>query len=206
MFVAALSGHKTDSIKWLATDKLKSSPIAKEVGEFQVSPGDTAFIQYSSGSTGAPKGIVITHGAVTHNLAVVRALLKDTGRNRLECWLPQYHDYGLVLKYLTACVNPQYPISACSPIDFIRNPLLWADMIEKFDVTGTAAPNFAYALLVKRMKAAGRKFSPESRLVQVNIAAEPIAPTTLLPFRLSVQKFSSEVWYLDSLYAFASLS
>jgi acyl-CoA synthetase (AMP-forming)/AMP-acid ligase II len=66
----------------------------------------------------------------------------------------------------------------CSPIDFIQKPTLWADMVEKFKPTRTAGPNFAYALLAKRLDSAGRKLVNDTLRV-TSIAAEPIAPQTL---------------------------
>jgi hypothetical protein len=73
----------------------------------------------------------------------------------------------------TVC-DARHPSYSCSPIDFIRNPLIWADVLEKYKITHTAGPNFAYGLLAKRMKAVGRKL--HNSTCRANIAAEPIPP------------------------------
>eukprot|EP00542_Grammatophora_oceanica_P018064 CAMPEP_0194048902 /NCGR_PEP_ID=MMETSP0009_2-20130614/28965_1 /TAXON_ID=210454 /ORGANISM="Grammatophora oceanica, Strain CCMP 410" /LENGTH=69 /DNA_ID=CAMNT_0038694927 /DNA_START=1 /DNA_END=206 /DNA_ORIENTATION=+ len=65
------------------------------------------------------------------------------------------------------------PSVAFSPIDFIRSPMLWADVIEKFEGTMTAAPNFAYGLLARRMKQANRTFAQDTTLLCADMAAEP---------------------------------
>ena len=99
----------------------------------------------------------------------------------------QYHDYALVVFFLQAvCI----PVSgfACSPIDFIRNPLLWADMIDKFEATHTAGPNFSYGLLANRMRANNRKLKNTGGLLRANIAAEPIAPLAAIVTKLDEAK------------------
>ena len=69
-------------------------------------------------------------------------------------WLPQYHDYGLVGGYFSFAYTPQAEIVAFSPVDFIRNPLLWADILDRYaeEPTMTCGPDFSYALLAKRMQ------------------------------------------------------
>ncbi|CAB9501939.1 D-alanine--D-alanyl carrier protein ligase [Seminavis robusta] len=159
VMTAASVFYKTGA-KWIGTDKLsikKSNPNKPKPHEMYVGvPEDICFIQYTSGSTGRPKGVMISH----HNLA-------DTcqaGVSLTDCWqptslevlwVPQYHDMGLVTGFMGAifCGNP---LVMASPLDFIANPLLWTDMVETYQATITSAPNFAYALLLKRLKQANR--------------------------------------------------
>ena len=160
---------------------LKSSADEAILSEYLPGPRDSALIQYSSGSTGEPKGIVLSHSAIVHNLEQIwasRAERRSKTQANSCTWMPQYHDFALIGFMIGACYSDKDPCVLCSPVDFIRNPLLWADMIEKFEPTRTGGPNFAYALLAKRMEAAGRVLTSPA-LLCTSIAAEPIAPQTL---------------------------
>jgi len=174
---------KTPGVSWLSTSNVASGKLYSDeiraVESIPINAEDIAFIQYSSGSTGNPKGIVLTHKAVCHNIRACHAVTVDTSQSDLVwvTWMPQYHDYALIAFYLTACYSPHVNVFGCSPIDFIRNPLLWADMMDKFRATHIAGPNFSYALLAKRMRAIKRQLS--AKLQRANIAAEPISPRTI---------------------------
>jgi len=87
-----------------------------------------------------------------------------------------------------ACYSDKDLCVLCSPVDFIQNPLPWADMIEKFESMRIAGPNFAYALLAKRMEATGRVLTNPA-LLCTSIAAEPIAPQTLAKMDSSYCRF-----------------
>ena len=99
---------------------------------------DILFLQYTSGSTSDPKGVMVTHGNVLHNCATVFGHVPIG-----VSWLPQYHDMGLIGAYLFVAVagGTTYGIS---PIDFIQRPSLWLEAISRYRATVTAAPNFAY--------------------------------------------------------------
>ncbi|CAB9515849.1 D-alanine--D-alanyl carrier protein ligase [Seminavis robusta] len=167
-------------VTWLVTENL----VIPEDHHLQLpNPGDVALIQYSSGSTGEPKGVMLSHQAIIHNVCAISRISADMTDANLHGvnWMPQYHDYGLFNFFFPAVLGRFWTATCASPIDFIRNPLLWADMIENFKATHTAGPNFAYGLLAKRMKQANRMLSKEAqrRLVRANIAAEPISPKTI---------------------------
>jgi acyl-CoA synthetase (AMP-forming)/AMP-acid ligase II len=180
-FKSITSSIFSTKVKWLATDKL-GKPVNVSVGELPA-PEDIAFIQYSSGSTGVPKGIIISHGAVVCNIyATMRSYLKNDNPPNLPSlgvtWLPQYHDFSLAGFVLQSVLSHAHPCVLCSPIDFIRNPLLWADMIEKFQATFIAGPNFSYRLLSKRMMTKQRVLK-DCKLHRASIAAKPIDPDTI---------------------------
>jgi len=172
MLASAIKGHSTPGLKWLATDKLKRSIGAGGSNSSAITKtSDIAFIQYSSGSTSAPKGVIISHPAIIHNLSLMATVLVErwtvnnsTQKTGVYCetlltWCPQYHDYALVGNFLLCACNPSFNMVAFSPFDFIKNPLLWADALEKYNITITSGPNFAYNLLAKRLKAASRTLS-----------------------------------------------
>jgi acyl-CoA synthetase (AMP-forming)/AMP-acid ligase II len=186
--LAALQGHKT-TLKWITTDDVVlSSTTGRSTADRDgmvplfVPPkvDDIAFIQYSSGSTSEPKGVMITHRALMHNLAMIE------NRQQLQChqavglsWMPQYHDFALVGGFMQSVWTTTLDYIAMSPIDFIKNPLIWADAIAKFRPTHTGGPNFAFGLLAKRLKAARRVLPPDCSIVCAMMGGEPISCDTI---------------------------
>ncbi|CAB9515554.1 D-alanine--D-alanyl carrier protein ligase [Seminavis robusta] len=164
--------YKT-GVPWIGTDKLsikKSNPKKpKEYETFVGEPKDICFIQYTSGSTGRPKGVMISHNNLVEDIWAISRVLGTNAVGAL--WLPQYHDMGLVSGFMSAIYAGVHVIMA-SPIDFIMRPLLWTDMVEIYQATHTSAPNFAYALLLKRLKQANRKAN-WSHVTHAMFAAEP---------------------------------
>ncbi|CAB9520011.1 D-alanine--D-alanyl carrier protein ligase [Seminavis robusta] len=146
---------------WIGTDKLqikKSNPNKpKDYETFVGEANSICFIQYTSGSTGCPKGVMISHNNLSETCKAGVSLTDCLGPDDLEVlWVPQYHDMGLVTGFMGAVYSGS-PLVMASPLDFIVNPLLWTDMVEKYQATITSAPNFAYALLLKRLEQANRK-------------------------------------------------
>ncbi|MEU1181199.1 AMP-binding protein [Streptomyces sp. NPDC005820] len=112
-------------------------------------PGDPALLQFTSGSTSDPKGVLVTHRALTaHTRALATALEIDCERDRGVSWLPMYHDMGLIGKLLVAVVT-QTSTWYMNPLQFLRDPLGFLRLVS--DVRGTIcyAPNFAYGLLTR---------------------------------------------------------
>jgi fatty-acyl-CoA synthase len=140
---------------------------------------DIAFIQYTSGTTGKPKGATISHGslvanafAIAHGLALGEA---DVGAS----WLPLFHDMGLVGVLLTSICHP-YPVHVMSPESFVMNPRRWLDLISRVGATLSAAPNFAYDLCVSKAADAG-DIRLDSWRVALN-GAEPVHARTVSRF------------------------
>ncbi|MCA9567511.1 MAG: fatty acyl-AMP ligase, partial [Myxococcales bacterium] len=135
-----------EGLALVQVDALGDAPtwIAPRLGR-----DDVAFVQYSSGSTGDPKGIVVTHGNLLDHAAVLQRVDNDEpGRSGLF-WLPSYHDLGLIAGIL----QPTYygvPTTLMSPIDFMKRPLGWLRAVSRFRPTHTGGPNFGYDLCVRR--------------------------------------------------------
>lgn len=140
---------------------------------------DTAFIQYTSGTTGTPKGAVISHGALVANaFAIARGL--DIGPNDVGAsWLPLFHDMGLVGVLLTSICHP-YPVHVIAPESFVMSPRRWLELIARVGATLSPAPNFAFDLCVSRAgDAAGLRL--ESWRAALN-GAEPVHARTVARF------------------------
>ena len=128
-----------------------------EVAEAQVgwpapplTPSDTAFLQYTSGSTGQPKGVVLTHGNLLSNLNAMQRVTGVTSADCFVSWLPLYHDMGLIGACFGALVFG-FPLVLMSPFAFLSRPVRWLRAIDRHHATITAAPNFAYELCLNKI-------------------------------------------------------
>jgi fatty-acyl-CoA synthase len=138
---------------------------------------DVALMQLTSGSTGSPKAVQITHSNVVSNAeAMFVGAGYDVDTDVIVSWLPLFHDMGMT-GFLTVPMYFGAELVKITPMDFLRDILLWARLIEKYKATMTAAPNFAYALFAKRL----RKAQPgEFNLSTLRFAlsgAEPVDPS-----------------------------
>ncbi|MCP5368539.1 MAG: AMP-binding protein [Hyphomicrobiales bacterium] len=113
-------------------------------------PGDTAFLQYTSGSTGAPKGVVLTHGNLLANVRAMGEMLEVGPADVFVSWLPLYHDMGLIGAWL-GTLHYAVPLVIMSPLHFLARPKRWLWAIHRFRGTISAAPNFAYELCLRRL-------------------------------------------------------
>lgn len=111
---------------------------------------DIAFLQYTSGTTGNPKGVMVTHGNIMANQAMITEIFQHTTNSIVAGWLPMYHDMGLIGTVL----NPMYvgfKSVLMEPIVFLRHPYRWLKVISEYQVTTSGAPNFAYDYCVDRI-------------------------------------------------------
>lgn len=145
-------------------------------------PQTVHHIQLTSGSTSAPKAVVLTHGNVSANLGALAAATELlAGRDRIFTWLPLYHDMGLVQVLLA--FTRGVALDLMPPIGFLRDPLAWLRHISDRGATHTAAPPFAYRAAADRQ---ARRPDPRlnlSTLRQAYVGAEPIPVATLRLFR-----------------------
>jgi acyl-CoA synthetase (AMP-forming)/AMP-acid ligase II len=161
-----LSGGEqgTSPLTWRVTSRLSSRAMGQPAFvEPPHAPHDVAFIQFSSGSTGAPKGVAVTHGSLAHNCALIRRAMGIDATCCEVSWLPLYHDMGLVGGVLAAVTVPvpdhhgalrQSPCVLMSPLDFLRDPLVWVRAMSQYRATHTQGPDFAYALITSRAASA----------------------------------------------------
>lgn len=177
------------TLNWIVTDSLFFEKRTKKVEFSPITDQKVAFLQYTSGSTSEPKGVMITHGNLRNNLDLIVTGLKANTSTVCVSWLPQYHDMGLIGSYLGClyCGGTGYYMS---PISFIRSPPLWLEMISRYRGTHTQAPNFAYGLAARKFLA--KKPHPQLDLSSVEHminAAEPIDSLTIDRFYAVFEKY-----------------
>jgi acyl-CoA synthetase (AMP-forming)/AMP-acid ligase II len=162
---------------------------------FSINPreSDIAFIQFSSGSTGDPKGIILTHKNILSNLLSISVGLDFTLKDITVNWMPLYHDMGLI-GYHLAPMFGQYNQYLIEPIDFIKRPSLWLDIMDKVRCTTTGCPNFGQALLLRYLKNKDNLHWDLSSIKAITNGAEPISVKIMTEFmdRLRPFKLRSE--------------
>ena len=163
--------------RWIATEELDGA--AGEGADLpEPDPEAVAFLQYTSGSTATPKGVMVTQANLLHNERMIGAAFRQDERSVVVGWLPLYHDMGLIGNVL----QPLHAGGSCvlmAPVAFLQKPLRWLQAIERHRATTSGGPNFAYELCV-------RKITPEQRtgldLSSWRLAyngAEPVRAETL---------------------------
>src|SRR5262245_59067037 len=139
---------------WLFTDQVADA-AAESWREPDLAAEDLAFLQYTSGSTAAPRGVMVTHGNLLHNCEWVRRRFELTPESRGLIWLPPYHDMGLI----GGIVEPLYAGLHCylmAPVTVFSSPFAWLDAISRHRATVSGGPDFAYDLCVRRVTAEQR--------------------------------------------------
>jgi len=142
---------------------------------------DTAFLQYTSGSTAAPKGVVISHGNLMANEQAIEHSMSITGQDRFVSWLPLFHDMGLVGGLLQP-LHRGIPAVLSTPGYFLEAPVRWLRLISRHRGTISGGPDFAYRLCVERVTEAQRRELDLSSWRVAFCGAEPIRHDTLRAF------------------------
>src|SRR6185295_3232330 len=155
-----------------------------------------AFLQYTSGSTAAPKGVMVSHGNLLHNEEMIRNAFNQSERSVIVGWLPLYHDMGLIGNVL----QPLYVGAQCvlmSPIAFLQRPVRWLNAISRYKGTTSGGPNFAYDLCVRKTTPADRAAMDLSSWTVAFNGAEPIRAETLGRFAdaFAASGFRREAFY-----------
>jgi acyl-CoA synthetase (AMP-forming)/AMP-acid ligase II/acyl carrier protein len=182
-------------LTWVATDEVPSD-AASAWKDPCLTRESLAFLQYTSGSTGTPRGVMLTHGNLLHNSRAIQRGFETSAGSVAVIWLPPYHDMGLIGGVLQP-LFAGFPAVLLSPLDFLKRPARWLEAISRHRGTISGGPNFAYDLCV-------RKTTPEQRaaldLSSWNLAfngAEPVRAGTLERFAeaFAVSGFRREAFY-----------
>jgi 1-acyl-sn-glycerol-3-phosphate acyltransferase len=139
---------------------------------------DIALLQYTSGSTGDPKGVVLTHANLLANIRAIGEVVELGPGDVGVSWLPLYHDMGLIGAWLTL-LHFGVPLAVMSPLAFLTRPEKWLKAFQKYGGTITAAPNFAYELCVRKIADKDIQGLDLSKLRAALNGAEPVNPDTL---------------------------
>jgi acyl-CoA synthetase (AMP-forming)/AMP-acid ligase II len=158
-----------------------------------ISPNSVALLQYTSGSTSVPRGVMVTHRQLIENCAtIVRGLGFHDGSSG-GLWLPPYHDMGLIGGILSPLARG-IPVTFMSPVAFLRRPLSWLRMVSHYRATIIGGPNFAYDLCTRRATQADLDGLDLSSVEVTFTGAEPVRPDTIERFveRFGPYGFRSE--------------
>ncbi|MCD9188138.1 MAG: amino acid adenylation domain-containing protein [Pyrinomonadaceae bacterium] len=172
-------------LKLINTDSIDEN--AGELIQTSISAASTAFLQYTSGSTSEPKGVIVSHENLLVNQQMIRDLFKQSEDSVILGWLPLYHDMGLIGNVL----QPLFVNAECflmTPAEFVQNPVSWLKAISTYRATTSGGPNFAYELCLKRVK--------EEEILRLDLncwkvafnGAEPISAATLERFAKTFEK------------------
>lgn len=142
---------------------------------------DIAFLQYTSGSTGAPKGVILTHADLLANIRAMGAAVRADSTDVFVSWLPLYHDMGLIGAWLGSLYFGM-PLVLMSPLAFLSQPRRWLWTIHRHAGTLTAAPNFAYELCLSKLHDRDLEGLNLGSLRLAFNGAEPVSPNTVRRF------------------------
>lgn len=182
----ALKSKVPSLLDVVTTHDLADDPRARLRMTPQSRPEDPAFIQYTSGSTGSPKGVMLTHANLMANIRAIGLGLDARPMEVGVSWLPLYHDMGLIGSWLFTMASA-YPLALRSPVSFLARPERWLQDIHRRRGTMSAAPNFAYELCVRRIRDEDIEGLDLSSWRCALNGAEPVRPETIDRF---VHRFS----------------
>jgi 1-acyl-sn-glycerol-3-phosphate acyltransferase len=140
-----------------------------------------ALIQYTSGSTGDPKGVVLSHSNLLANIRAMGAVMEASSADVFVSWLPLYHDMGLIGAWL-GCLHFAAPLYAMSPMSFLVRPESWLWAIHRFRATFSASPNFGFEFCLNKIADADLEGLDLNSLRMVANGAEPVSVQTLRQF------------------------
>jgi acyl-CoA synthetase (AMP-forming)/AMP-acid ligase II/acyl carrier protein len=178
---------------WIATDEIETKPIS-EVHNSGVKGETIAFLQYTSGSTGQPKGVMVSHANLLHNQLLIERAFGAERSSNIVGWLPLYHDMGLIGNVLQTL----YVGASCtlmSPVAFQQRPMRWLECISRFGGTISGGPNFAFDFCAKTMNT-DQHLDLRSWKVAFD-GSEPVRKETLERFTTTFgpHGFSAEAFY-----------
>jgi acyl-CoA synthetase (AMP-forming)/AMP-acid ligase II len=179
----ALPRLKTDptvsKLPIVATDELR--PSKEKTDDFTPSPESLAFLQYTSGSTSRPRGVMVTHTNLSTNLSMIETALGHSESTVMISWLPVFHDMGLVGNTLSPIFSGYHSVHM-PPGPFLQRPMRWLRAVTAYRATCIGAPNFAYEICVRRAHTEDLASIDLSTIETAYSGAEPVRTETLERF------------------------
>ncbi|ARU63613.1 hypothetical protein CBW65_23305 [Tumebacillus avium] len=164
-------------LAWVNTDDVTDA-AAESWKQPKIDKDTLAFLQYTSGSTSAPKGVMLTHGNLLANLELIKSSFGTSEQDRCVIWLPPYHDMGLI----GGILQPLYAgffTTLMAPVAFVQRPLRWLQEISRTGASVSGGPNFAYELCLDKITPEQRDLLDLSNWSVAFTGAEPIRKETL---------------------------
>lgn len=180
-FESVLHDSLPEEAQWTAVDELDTPSLAAAFKPVDVHPDDIAFLQYTSGSTSAPKGVMVSHANLIANEKAMAQGFAATDQDVWVNWLPLFHDMGLMAGLLLPIWHG-HSVHLMTPQQFLARPARWLEAISRYRGTFSGGPDFAYRLCVERLR--------DEELQQLDLScwrlafsgSEPVRPETLQQF------------------------
>ena len=171
----------------------------------QLGTDSIALIQYTSGSTGDPKGVVLSHANLLANIRAMGEVMQASSSDVFVSWLPLYHDMGLIGAWL-GCLHFAAPLYAMSPLSFLVRPESWLWAMHRFRATFSASPNFGFELCINKVVDADLQGLNLSSLRMVANGAEPVSPQTIRRFIDRFSRYGFTAGAMAPVYGLAECS
>jgi len=178
--VAAVVDHLTHPVACIAPQAVEEG-MSQSEPQLTISPDDIALLQYTSGSTSQPRGVMVSHRNLIHNLALIHGRFGHSPDSHAVIWLPSHHDMGLIGGILQPLFGG-FPVTLMSPASFLRQPIRWLQAISEVGGTTSGGPNFAYERCLQRIKPEQRQGLDLRTWDLAFTGAEPVRAETLRQF------------------------
>jgi 1-acyl-sn-glycerol-3-phosphate acyltransferase len=203
--LAYLLRAQVESLNLILVPGDLDSSSGKNFATVHGKPGDTGFLQYTSGSTGSPKGVVLSHANLMANVRAMGAAVNANAQDVFVSWLPLYHDLGLIGANFASLVLG-FPTVLMSPLAFLSRPVSWLRAIHRHRGTMSGGPNFSFELCLRRIADEDMQGIDLSTWRFAFNAAEPVSPDTIVEFEKRFAKWGLRENCLSPSYGLAESS
>ncbi len=201
MFVGRIARAMLPDLRAVVTVERLRGMSGRDDGA-PVSSRDTALLQYTSGSTGDPKGVILSHGNLLANIRAMGAAAAVSGSDRFVSWLPLYHDMGLIGAWL-GTMYYAVPLTLMPPTSFLARPARWLWAIHRYRATISAGPNFAYEIAASKIRDEDLEGLDLSSWRLAFNGAEPVRAATLESFATRFARYGFDRRALTPVYGLA---
>ena len=200
--LARLLTTRIETLHGIATPDELDQPTSLTLPPHPARADDIAFLQYTSGSTGNPKGVVLTHRNVLANLRAMGRVTRLDARDAFVSWLPLYHDMGLIGGWF-ASLYYGFPLIVMSPLTFLARPERWLWAMHRHRGTVSAAPNFAYELCLRKIDDAALEGLDLSSVRWLCNGSESVSAETMQAFAARFAKYGLSPGAIAPVYGLA---